>query len=482
MRQATDISTDLTGESRPASAKPPDREGALNPEKISVSTTREWQYLNNLLPAVGYLDMANALDFPANVWNSNPLPTFAIVLMALGGSIAILSTAFAFWDMHRCRKNVNQLHAERHYLKNKAREDPEGLLRIEEAWLALSLREIGWEYIDRILMDVSMAIAGILVGIGTLIAIRGAVPSIFLASNLLSGYIGNGFVALYALINTPWSVFMWMRARRHHVAMRKVQHSLDYRIQQRMMIHGRRHQIYAVVSGVTIFVAGGASLASATEWQGYVVLIPCIVGSIFCNYFWRIRMGYNRFHILERADLPSFNVADRLGVIVQVRMALASKEPRPVDFSSLIVASEATDSQKYTALKNFIHDYRLATHSPRLESLTEEAIKSILVQEIDFNGSAEAPTAKPMPSLGYVYKETDFAIEAAGDMPFRDEERFLLELYGCLLATPPKETSELTLEETKDDAKGGFPVQTESPPGFRSLSTDNKPAANPEKG
>lgn len=36
---------------------------------------------NNLLVGVGFLELANAGDFAANVWNEIPVPRFAIALM-----------------------------------------------------------------------------------------------------------------------------------------------------------------------------------------------------------------------------------------------------------------------------------------------------------------------------------------------------------------------------------------------------------------
>ncbi|CAM6097645.1 unnamed protein product [Calypogeia fissa] len=40
-------------------------------------------------------------------------------------------------------------------------------------------------------MDILMGFGAVLVGVGTLMAIRGANPTVYLISNLLSGYIGN---------------------------------------------------------------------------------------------------------------------------------------------------------------------------------------------------------------------------------------------------------------------------------------------------
>lgn len=53
-------------------------------------------------------------------------------------------------------------------------------------------------------------------------------------------------------------------------------------------------QCHAVINGLTGLVAGAASMVTATRWWGYVMLIPCILLSIFFNYFWRWKLGYDR--------------------------------------------------------------------------------------------------------------------------------------------------------------------------------------------
>src|ERR1700743_1635018 len=42
--------------------------------------------LNNLLAGVGFLELANAGDFAANVFNQIPVPAYAAALMAVGGT------------------------------------------------------------------------------------------------------------------------------------------------------------------------------------------------------------------------------------------------------------------------------------------------------------------------------------------------------------------------------------------------------------
>ncbi|CAM6097644.1 unnamed protein product [Calypogeia fissa] len=53
---------------------------------------------NSLLAGVGFLELANCGDFAANVWNQIPVPTYAVVLMATGGTLALAISYFAFKD------------------------------------------------------------------------------------------------------------------------------------------------------------------------------------------------------------------------------------------------------------------------------------------------------------------------------------------------------------------------------------------------
>lgn len=350
------------------------------------SSPPQW-YLNSLLPAMGYLDFTNALDFPANVWNSMPLPFFAKVLMAIGGSIAILSTFFAFWDLRRSRRNIAMLrHERRKLLKEKTKGG------MQQAWLAVNARELGWEYIDRMAMDVFMALAGILVGTGCLMAIRGDIPAVYLASNVLSGYLGNSFVALYALMNISWSVFMWRRAHLVHVAETKVKEKIDAEILGRLREHARGHKLYATVSGVTMFVSGVGSEVSSTKWEGYVVLIPAVLGSVFCNWYWRYWLGYDRLSYQDReVQMAAEDVQSRLQCVMEVREMLSGKNYTDIDF-------EQVELQENETLRSLLSDL----------------------------GASEI---LDMPAEKWTQHERRKMIDGLR-LRLRGEERFLLELYG----------------------------------------------------
>jgi predicted outer membrane lipoprotein len=154
------------------------------------------------------------------------------------------------------------------------------------------MREIGTEVVDRIFMDILLGAGSILVGAGTLMAIGGANRRVFKASNLLSGYIGNGLAAAFGLLNSIWSWYLTHRFSKHDAAVRNTQPSDD--ISRRLHSRFRRFQWHAFINGTNGLAAGAASMVTATRWWGYVVLIPCIVSLIMCNYFWRKKLGYDR--------------------------------------------------------------------------------------------------------------------------------------------------------------------------------------------
>jgi len=80
---------------------------------------------NSLLASVGYLELANAGDFPANVWNDVPVPRFAMALMALGGAMALGLSYYAFKDAQLSWRNLHLLRAERHRLQTENIAGPE---------------------------------------------------------------------------------------------------------------------------------------------------------------------------------------------------------------------------------------------------------------------------------------------------------------------------------------------------------------------
>ncbi|KAI2786905.1 hypothetical protein POX_g09301 [Penicillium oxalicum] len=203
------------------------------------------QYENSLLAGVGYLELANAADFAANVWNQIPVPRFAAVLMGIGGTCAL--------------RNAKLLRAERERLQHQRAKcsSHQETAKYLQSRIGVNTRELGTEVVDRIVMDLLMGFGSMLVGVGTWMAVGGANHRVFIASNLLSGYIGNGLAALFGLINGIWSGYLIHRFQQQLQAVRSS--CPDDEIKRRLHYRLRQFQWHSTVNGINGLVAGAAS-------------------------------------------------------------------------------------------------------------------------------------------------------------------------------------------------------------------------------
>ncbi|KAK4565953.1 hypothetical protein LTR86_003802 [Recurvomyces mirabilis] len=398
-------------------------------------------YHNNLLAAVGLFELTNALDFPANVWNEVPPKLFAQILMGIGGSICLLWSFFGVWDLIRSRRNIRLLWHERRDLQSRLAEhstdeDAQHAYKVLlQAWLDINYRELGWEYIDRAIMDGIMVIASILVGIGTILAIRGDIPVVFETSNLMSGYIGNSFVALYAVINTAWSIYMWRHASGQLAAIRSARSGVDSDTRRRMTAHARKHQFYAAVNAATVLVSGAGSLVSATMWYGYVIIVPCVFGSVFANLFWRFRLGYNRKLYKDWIGrCVDFDLRSHLTLLHNVRLSM--KAGRLPD-----IWTQRQNTDDYSDLVGVLQHFGLADifgcHIMNIQARSDEKPAST-------SGSRRSLALKDMRSCDPTLAQSALAktFSDTNAHTLRDQERFLLELYGCYLVVMQKELSQ----------------------------------------
>lgn len=255
---------------------------------------------NSLLGAVGFLEAANAGDFAANIWNETPVPTYALVIMAIGATVALGMIYWCVKDGRLSYSNLRALKEEREYLRQqrKLHQDDTNMLRTIDCFLDMNTRESGTELIDRIGSDTLLGISALLVGVGTFMAMDGDHDSAnYKASNLLTGYIGNTLPAIFGVCNLLWSSYVWVRAKKQQRA------ALNYvkgstRISQMLKNRTSSIQFHAALNGLTGLVAGSAALATATQWWAYVLLVPCIITSGTVNIFWRKRVGYERPFVL----------------------------------------------------------------------------------------------------------------------------------------------------------------------------------------
>jgi predicted outer membrane lipoprotein len=278
-------------------------------------------YRNSLLASTGYLEFANAGDFAANVWNEIPVPRHAMILMAIGGPIALLMSIVALRDFILSWRNVQLLRAERRYLKSLKQDylaspnPDQDLLRLIDSRLGVGWRELGTELIDRIAMDVFLGLGALLVGTGTIMAIWGAHPQVYHVSNLLSGFVGNSFAAAFGVVNALWSVYLACRFHRYDTACARSPALSPFR--DRLHLRFSKFKWHAVISSVTGLVAGASSMVTAKMWWGYVVLAPCMVLQVACNRFWRVQLGYDR---------PIVSDYDQRGILLRETQEIHDEE------------------------------------------------------------------------------------------------------------------------------------------------------------
>ncbi|KAJ6788585.1 hypothetical protein PWT90_05344 [Aphanocladium album] len=282
----------------------------------------EERFRNNLGLAVGFLELANAGDFAANVWNDIPVPVYAIVCMAIGATLAGILSIFAFDDARYAWRNVVFLRRQRAQLKESLdrRESQGHNSRDVKVLLELNLRELGCETINRFGMDVLMGFGAVLICIGTYMAIGGANKKVWLTSNILSGYLGNTPIALYGLVNSAWAAYLAVKTEGHvRATARAMPGSLDYRlIRQR----GKRLQLYCGINGAITLIGGIASMLTATRWWAYVILIPVIVLSFTCNWFWRTRLGYSHDDMRQMPDMDVAKLSKVLRFAAEAKIGL----------------------------------------------------------------------------------------------------------------------------------------------------------------
>lgn len=244
-------------------------------------------------------------DFAANVWNEVPVPPHAVALMAVGGIFALLMSVSAFRDALLSWPNVRLLLDERRRLRAerlKDEEEGESRERGLDVLIDVVWRELGTEAISRFGLDLLLGGGAVMIGVGTLMAIGGADKKVWFASNLLSGYVGNAPLALYALINCAWSCYICARAGQHWAVaavwlerkQEKGGQGHHHAVRAALRRRARNVQLYTAITGLASILGGAGSMMTATLWYGYVILIPVIVSSVLCNVWWRRGLGYDR--------------------------------------------------------------------------------------------------------------------------------------------------------------------------------------------
>ncbi|OAL40261.1 hypothetical protein AYO20_00681 [Fonsecaea nubica] len=384
---------------------------------------------NSLLAGVGFLELGNAGDFAANVWNEIPVKKWVAVLMALGATLALVTSLFAFRDITLSWRNIRVLREERlHLRREQARcRNNKACLRSVEALLGVNFRESGTELLDRLIVDVLLGFGALLVSIGTYMAIGGANPSVFAASNLLSGYIGNAAGALYGLINAAWSTYVSIRAYRHRSAgLVKLQSDLA----KRLLRHRTRQvQTHAMVLAITGLAAGAGGLITATMWWGYIILVPCIVSNIYCNWMWRHQIGYERPIAANIVEIDQQSLIRELERVDAMRNYLGNRKPSNSpkgdtthDFTSIVSIIRFMIS--IDVFESFC--VRVMRDSRLSAALLQASKGDLTIHEQTFR-ELDRKYLPPLIEIARLH------IEERGPVQLRYRERYLLEALGCYL-------------------------------------------------
>ncbi|PSR74663.1 hypothetical protein BD289DRAFT_448500 [Coniella lustricola] len=402
-----------------------------------------------MLAAVGFLEFANAGDFAANVWNESPVPIYALVFMALGGFAALCMLYFSVRDGILSWRNLRALRHERRHLQlqrqrqHQAAVRDANTLRTIDCFLDMNTREMGTELIERIGVDSLLGFSAFCVSLGTFMAMDGDThPQLFLASNLLTGYVGNTPCVLFGIVNLCWSSWVWVRSKKQQAAaLRYVKSST--RIGQKLRNRTSSIGMHAALHGISGVVAGAAGMVTATMWWGYVVLLPCIITSGVVNVFWRRRVGYERplvAHEITSIDQDAVLEALRYADASGQRIYQGRRQGKDA-FTSLVAEPDSVlCALDFVRKNNLFEDFCL-----RL--LQDPAVAARLLASSSSSSSSSSPS--PLMEWHQFASSTGAGDDEAWKqrvlgvardlvneralLSFQYQERHLLEVMGCYM-------------------------------------------------
>ncbi|KAK4443739.1 hypothetical protein QBC34DRAFT_361437 [Podospora aff. communis PSN243] len=409
---------------------------------------------NNLLAAIGFIELANAADFPANVWNEAPLPLHAVILMALGGILAFCVLPFVIGDAVLSYRNVLCLREERKYLEKRKQslDGPNDGAELDfiDCLLQVNFREQGTEWVDRVGMDAILGVGAFIVGIGTFMAIGGENPHIHTASDLLTGYIGNSPCALYGLVNLAWSAFIWIRANRQTRGSHVIENAnRDASIQGLLELRAKEFKLHGFISGAMGLFAAAASLLTYTHWQAYIALAVCLAMSVWLNRFWRLKLGYDR-PLLQRDREVVFygeDITDALKYTMHWSAMVEAEMKRPSnrDLLGVLQPTIGSPPEMITFLRrhHLFEEFCLelcsqVSHEARLFGIQDGGSRKIQADHL-LDLASEDEAIKNM-----IEKLAKEVIREAAPTCFHYQQRWLLEALGCCLTMSNGDTDNLT--------------------------------------
>ncbi|KAK1237093.1 hypothetical protein MKX07_005972 [Trichoderma sp. CBMAI-0711] len=383
---------------------PPDRVTLVPAGKGGEYVSKGTRLKNDLYRAVGLLELANAGDFAANVWNKYPVPVYAIVFMAVGATFAGIMSVFAMLDARRAWRNVTFLRQQYRELRQArerraAKAQPTTDL---DVLLSVVYREIGTEGINRWGLNLFMGAGAVLIAIGTYLALGGQNDAIFPGQQsalwISQGHINAASKAI------PGTRAMALIRRR-----------------------SRNLQVYTSINGTATLVGGVGSMITATRWWGYVILIPVIMSAIFCNHWWRTRAGYTR------RDLVPYGMSVMKVDELSTALDFAARAPKKIkEHKKTPLNAFVSDPTSLQAVLTFLQEYEL------LEPFCERLVKSKDLRrvlgcagepeeiKIEISSLLDLPKDQH-PAIIQVAQDT---VRKVGPTHFQYRERYAAELLG----------------------------------------------------
>ena len=384
------------------------------------------RFINNIPLIVGFLELGNAADFAANVWNEIPVPLHAIILMAIGGTVAAMVSVAAFRDFRLARKNVCFLRQQR---REQKAERARRLARDEstrsiDVYLAVTFRELGSEVITRLLVDLLLGFGGILISIGTYMAIGGANETVWTTSNILSGYLGNAPIAINGLISSFWAAYVFTEAQRNIRASQNV--LKGSKAAALIKKRGRQVQVFCVINGTATIVGGGGSLLTATQWWAYIIITPVFIASIFCNIWWRRRIGYSRWQTRPE-DFPSLVPS---GLVAELEFAARARQIVQ-DHKASSLGQFVADPSSLADVLAFLQDCGLFDIFC-VKVVSDKDLCDALggSQSTELDIGANELLALPKPLHANLLEMAEACLRDSGAEHFTSRERYTAELLG----------------------------------------------------
>lgn len=392
---------------------------------------------NSILAGIGLLELGNSGDFAANVWNEVPVKKWVMVLMALGATMALATCLCAVRDAPLCLENLRVLRMERQFLQaeqRRVRGNNKGYQRSLNAMLNVNFRELGTEILDRLIVDVLLGFGAFLICVGTYMAIGGDNHSVFIASNLLSGYIGNSAGALYGLLISGWSIYVSLRAHRHRSTITGQSKEVSNHSKYILTHRARKVQSHALILAVSALAAGAGGLISSTHWWGYIILLPCIITTFCLNLMFRHGVAY------ERPLATSIEESERLHIIDIDELSLQA-ELEYVEFATKCLASTPTvpaddpQSEGRIPLASLIH---FMISIDIFESFCLRLLKKGLIPVKDRDSEKQELMTINKETLCNLEGNRSFVLDLAlrhlkekGLIQLRYRERYLVEVLGA---------------------------------------------------